>query len=166
MPYYHRLAHLKDTPLVKVGDWVQRGQLIGYVGSTGASTGPHLHYDIIEDRPPISFTQYVYGMSRSKVEERYVDPSPYIKDGIPADWSYPKVGYMFLQRVGNYFHPGIDVNGVNDLGRPVKSPVEGRVLCVMGTTWYKNWLGKWLSKNYNSGWGNMVVIEEKPGFKL
>ncbi len=32
--------------LVKVGEEIKRGRIIGYVGSTGASTGPHVHYEI------------------------------------------------------------------------------------------------------------------------
>lgn len=39
-------AHLQKT-LVKEGDKVKRGQAIGLVGSTGRSTGPHLHYAIL-----------------------------------------------------------------------------------------------------------------------
>ena len=43
-------AHLsKFARIAKEGNRVRQGQIIGYVGSTGMSTGPHLHYEVIEN---------------------------------------------------------------------------------------------------------------------
>lgn len=45
--YYTLYAHMnKFMPNLKVGDTVLRGQQIGYVGSTGYSTGPHIHFEL------------------------------------------------------------------------------------------------------------------------
>ena len=48
-------AHLsKFASGIKEGARVKQGRIIGYVGSTGMSTGPHLHYEVIENKKKIN----------------------------------------------------------------------------------------------------------------
>jgi murein DD-endopeptidase MepM/ murein hydrolase activator NlpD len=48
-------AHLsKFASRIKEGVRVKQGRIIGYVGSTGMSTGPHLHYEVIENKKKIN----------------------------------------------------------------------------------------------------------------
>jgi murein DD-endopeptidase MepM/ murein hydrolase activator NlpD len=69
-------AHLKtgyahmSTMFAKEGDTVKQGQVIGLVGTTGWSTGCHLHFDVI-------------------LNERYVDPRPYLGLGPASSTSIP-----------------------------------------------------------------------------
>ena len=41
-------------PGVRAGKRVRQGDVIGYVGSTGASTGPHLHYEVYIKGKPVN----------------------------------------------------------------------------------------------------------------
>jgi murein DD-endopeptidase MepM/ murein hydrolase activator NlpD len=52
--YGHNSKHL-----VKVGDRVKRGQVISLVGSTGRSTGPHLHYEVLLHDVPVTPQNYI-----------------------------------------------------------------------------------------------------------
>lgn len=52
-------GHLSST-LVKVGQWVDREQLIGLVGSTGRSTGYHLHYSVKKNNVMVNANQYLF----------------------------------------------------------------------------------------------------------
>jgi murein DD-endopeptidase MepM/ murein hydrolase activator NlpD len=57
--YTTRYAHLSEVS-VKVGQPVERGTRVGLVGSTGRSTGPHLHYELrvgTQPRDPLKFIE-------------------------------------------------------------------------------------------------------------
>jgi murein DD-endopeptidase MepM/ murein hydrolase activator NlpD len=53
-----KYGHLKKS-LVQKGDTVERGQIIGLVGNSGRSTGPHVHYEIRYDGKSVNPTRFV-----------------------------------------------------------------------------------------------------------
>ncbi|MEO0908743.1 MAG: M23 family metallopeptidase, partial [Pseudomonadota bacterium] len=53
-----RYAHLSRLA-VAAGDRVEKGEVIGYVGSTGWSTGPHLHYEVRVDGVAVNPIHYM-----------------------------------------------------------------------------------------------------------
>lgn len=53
--YFSRYLHLSSRPSISIGTPVKQGQVIGREGSTGASTGSHLHFEIAVQPPGTKF---------------------------------------------------------------------------------------------------------------
>jgi murein DD-endopeptidase MepM/ murein hydrolase activator NlpD len=67
--YRTRYAHMHEFA-VKAGQTVKRGDLIGYVGNTGLSTAPHLHYEVLINNAQVDPVHYFYNdLSASEYEK-------------------------------------------------------------------------------------------------
>lgn len=75
--HLHVYAHL-DAAVVKVGQQVERGQMIGRQGNTGQSTGSHLHYEIRKSSSP------QYGWIADRVNNCF-EPTKYLQDLYAAE---------------------------------------------------------------------------------
>ncbi len=58
-------AHLRRY-IVRIGQWVKRGQIIGYVGHTGLATGSHVHYEVWKHKRRVNPLPYLRGRVKIK----------------------------------------------------------------------------------------------------
>ncbi len=70
-----RYAHLSSYT-VRNGDEVRKGDLIGYVGSTGRSTGPHLHYEVRVANEPVNPIPYMVAELETSDDENAARGGP------------------------------------------------------------------------------------------
>lgn len=67
--YKSHYAHMRKIK-IRNGDRVKRGEVIGWVGSTGKSTGPHLHYEVMKSGKKINPIHFFFNDISSSEYER------------------------------------------------------------------------------------------------
>ena len=70
-----RYAHL-TAAMVKVGDAVAKGTFIATVGSSGITTGPHLHYEVLVNGRQVDPLRYRLAQPAAPVEDASIAPAP------------------------------------------------------------------------------------------
>jgi murein DD-endopeptidase MepM/ murein hydrolase activator NlpD len=70
---YQTLYGHCSSIIVKPGDRVKRGQIIGYVGSSGLSVGPHVHYEVIKNGVKIDPINFFYNDLTPAEYEKVLD---------------------------------------------------------------------------------------------
>jgi len=126
--YYSANYHLSEI-LVQRGDLIEQGDVIGLVGSTGSSTGPHLHFEIV-DR--------VWGLSAGGTA---FNPGEYLQGAIsvsPNAYGHSRLGLTTEQR--EEYEQYLNTRGM--LGG-YQSPIENydwgkHVIIPWGVTWDKD----------------------------
>jgi murein DD-endopeptidase MepM/ murein hydrolase activator NlpD len=68
-------AHLSGFAVV-AGQDVRRGDILGYVGSSGHSTGPHLHYEVRIHDTPVNPAKYLHALPAKQLASTTSAPSP------------------------------------------------------------------------------------------
>ncbi len=80
--YRTKYAHLSELK-VKQGQKVKRGQLIGYSGSTGMSSGPHLHYEVSYNNVKTDPIDFIYmDLSPQEYRRLKLDKSSVTKEAV------------------------------------------------------------------------------------
>jgi len=65
-------AHLNGYN-VKIGQKVKRGEIIGYLGNSGISTGPHLHYEVQKNNRPVNPINYYFNELTAEAYDNLVE---------------------------------------------------------------------------------------------
>lgn len=134
-------AHL-DSVYVSVGDYVDKGQRIGYMGNTGNSYGAHTHFEV----------------RRSVAGNTRVNPEPYLDSDLPSSGGY--TGVITYQAYAGEWLPEVHkcddtedgfagLYGVSMSG--VRAKCENGKIYLQAHTIDGEWLEEVSSDNYSDG---------------
>jgi murein DD-endopeptidase MepM/ murein hydrolase activator NlpD len=78
--YQSIYAHFKNPPLVKVGERVRKGQLIGLANDTGNSFGSHLHFSLKQRNGPVPDTEIQNEYKAKWAKRDHIDPTLFFRE--------------------------------------------------------------------------------------
>ena len=117
---YHLFGHLKETPKLELNNKIEPGQTIGFVGSSGKSTGPHVHYQIDPE-----------SNHRAMKAGQHIDPSTYMIDQSTIDKINANNSSVADFKRNEYIDPNsgdggiIGVNNLSNIAAINKENLEG-----------------------------------------
>ena len=138
MPMYTaRFAHLESRPPLKIGQVIRRGELIGMMGNSGASTAAHLHLDVVRGLQAHRYSLADIAAWTPAPDPRqaalFIDRELFGVDPVITT-GYADPGYLFAL---NKLHLGFDVVPVNrhqskdNYGIRWNRSVPGRVVAIL-----------------------------------
>jgi murein DD-endopeptidase MepM/ murein hydrolase activator NlpD len=128
-----RYAHLNQA-VVRVGSTVEAGQVLGNVGSTGNSTGPHLHLEILVNGLPADPAPLLRGAPADRPAAEIIDPVLAARPLLASGSTAPDV--RRLQRALR-----LDVSGYfgSTTSTRLRTFQDARALPTTGTTTVRTW---------------------------
>ena len=152
--YHYGLAHMSST-VVSVGDWIVRGQLIGYMGATGLVTGVHVHSDFLPLYPNFNngYSGRVNPATIVNLQPRGTGIIELLKAGVIMANLYHKIEggkYTFALAGGS---PGTPANWLETQDGTLANQLAGQVgdSALLTPASFANWRAAYLSPVSVSG---------------